>query len=134
MNSGYIPEAIMARLRQTNPEAIALNAGPRLLRDIEASLPVTKLQKVADFAAAFQLIASHAPGTCALLLILDRATVNAHVVLILNANGEPAIIEGQSWGPTYPADTFTTPAEAEARYGTAVDLKLGIVLPPVTGL
>ena len=134
MNSGYIPEAIMARLRQTNPDAIALNAGPRLLRDIEASLPVTKLQNVAHFAAAFQLIASTAPGTCALLLILDRATVNAHVVLLLNDNGEPTIMEGQNWGPTYPADTFTTPAEAEARYGAAVDLKLGIVLPPATAL
>ena len=129
MNSGYIPEAILARLHQTNPEAIALNAGPRLLRDIEASLHV-KLQKVADFAEVFQLMADSTPGTCALLLILDRQTVNAHVVLIVNPNGAPAIIEGQNWGPTYPADTFTTPAQAQARYGAAVDLKLGVVPPP----
>ena len=40
MNSGYIPEAILARLHQTNSEAIAANAGPRLLRDIVASLRV----------------------------------------------------------------------------------------------
>lgn len=126
MNSGYIPEAILARLHQTNPEAIAATAGPRLLRDIEASLRV-KLQKVADFAEAFQLMAGSAPGTSALLLILDRATVNAHVVLILNFNGEPTIIEGQSWGPTYPADAFTTPAAAQARYGSAIDLRLGII-------
>src|SRR5205823_3073538 len=96
MNSGYIPEAILARLHQTNPEAIARNAGPRLLRDIEASLHV-KLQKVTDFAEVFQLMADSALGTSALLLILDQRTVNAHVVLIVNANGLPAIIEGQSW-------------------------------------
>ena len=129
MNSGYIPEAILARLHQTNPEATARNAGPRLLRDIEASLRV-KLQKVADFAEVFELLAGSAPGTCALLLILDRQTVNAHVVLIVNPNGAPAIIEGQSWGPAYPADTLTTPAQAQARYGAAVDLKLGVVPPP----
>jgi hypothetical protein len=128
MNSGYIPEAILARLHQTNPEAIARNAGPRRLRDIEASLHV-KLQKVADFAEVFQLMAGHTPGTCALLLILDRHTVNAHVVLIVNSGGTPTILESQSWGPTYPADTFTTPAQAQARYGTAVDLKLGVVPP-----
>lgn len=130
MNSGYIPEAILARLHQTNSEAIAANAGPRLLRDIEASLRV-KLQKVADFAEVFQLMARGEPGTCALLLILDRQTVNAHVVVIVNANGAPTVIESQSWGPAYPQDTFTTPAEAEARYGAAVDLKLGMVPSPV---
>jgi len=129
MNSGYIPEAILARLHQTNPEAIARNAGPRRLRDIEASLHV-QLQKVADFAEVFRLIAGSAPSTCALLLILDRQTVSAHVVLIVNPDGAPLIIEGQSWGPTYPADTFTTPAQAQARYGAAVDLKLGVVPPP----
>ncbi|MFD2721273.1 toxin glutamine deamidase domain-containing protein [Hymenobacter monticola] len=129
MNSGYIPEAILARLHQTNPEAIALNAGPRLLRDIEASLRV-QLQQVADFAEVFRLMADSAPGTSALLLILDRHTVSAHVVLIVNPDGAPLIIEGQSWGPTYPADTFTTPAQAQARYGAAVDLKLGVVPPP----
>ena len=129
MNSGYIPEAILARLHQTNPEAIALNAGPRLLRDIEAILLV-KLQKVADFAEVFQLMASRESGTCALLLILDRQTVNAHVVVVVNSNGAPTIIEGQNWGPTYPAGTCTTPAEAQARYGAAVDLRLGIVPLP----
>jgi hypothetical protein len=85
---------------------------------------------VAGFAEVFQLMASTEPGTCALLLVLDRQTVNAHVVLIVNSNGAPTIIEGQSWGPTYPADAFTTPAEAQARYGAAVDLKLGIVPAP----
>lgn len=131
MNSGYIPEAILARPHQTNPEAIALNAGPRLLRDIEASLRV-KLQKVGDFTEAFQLMARSEPGTCALLLVLDRQTVNAHVVVIVNANGAPTIMESQNWGPTYPAGTFTTPAEAEARYGSTVDLKLGMVSLPAS--
>lgn len=129
MNSGYIPEAILARLHRTNPDAIAANAGPRLLRDIEAGLRV-KLQKATDFADVFQQLARHEPGTNALLLILDQQTVNAHVVLITNANGMPTIIEGQQWGPTYPQDTFTTPAEAAARYGPTVDLKLGIIPHP----
>jgi hypothetical protein len=126
MNSGYITEAIVARLHGTNPVAVALNAGPRLLRDIEASLQV-KLKKVADFAEVFQLVANYGPGTHALLLILGRHDVNAHVVVITNQKGVPTIIEGQSWGPTYPADVFTSPTEAQARYGTAVDLKLGII-------
>lgn len=130
MNSGYIPEALLGRLYQTNPEAIARNAGPRLLRDIEADLRV-KLLKVADFATVFEQMASSAPGTIALLLILDRQTVNAHVVLIVNTPGSPTIIEGQNWGPTYQADAYTTPAAAQARYGYDVDLKLGIVPPPV---
>lgn len=131
MNSGYIPQAILARLNRTNPDAIAANAGPRRLRDIESDLQV-KLQKVADFDEVFQQMTSSTPGTSALLLILDRSTVNSHVVLILNASGVPTIIEGQSWGPTYPQDTFTTPIQAQARYGTAVDLKLGIIPNPAS--
>lgn len=126
MNSGYITEAIVARLRGTHPAAVAQNAGPRLLRDIEASLGV-QLQKVADFDEVFGRLASHGPGTHALLLILGRHDVNAHVVVITNQKGVPTIIEGQSWGPAYPAGVLTSAAQAQARYGTAVDLKMGLI-------
>ena len=126
MNSGYITDALMARLRQPNSEAVALNQGPRLLRDIEASLQV-KSQKITDFAEAFRLIDSHGPNTHGLLVILSRPDVSTHVVIITNYAGPPTIIEGQSWGPTYPQTAYTSPADAEARYGTAVDLRLGII-------
>jgi hypothetical protein len=130
MNSGYITEALIARLHNTNPEAVAPNMGPRLLRDIEASLRV-KVEKVADFAEAFALVSSHGPGTNALLLILAKKDVRAHVVIITNHNGVPTIIEGQSWGPTYPQGVFTSPVQAQERYGTEVDLKLGIIPSPM---
>jgi len=126
MNSGYITDALMARLRQPDSEAVALNQGPRLLRDIEASLQV-KSQKIANFAEAFRLIDSHGPNTHGLLVILSRPDVSTHVVIITNYSGPPTIVEGQSWGPNYPQAAYTTPAEAEARYGTAVDLRLGII-------
>jgi hypothetical protein len=126
MNSGYITDAIMDRLRHPGSEAVALNQGPRLLRDIEASLGVTS-QPIGDFAEAFRRIASHGPHTHGLLVILSRADVSTHVVIITNYSGPPTIIEGQSWGPAYPQAAYTTPAEAEARYGTAVDLRLGII-------
>ena len=126
MNSGYITDALMARLHGTDPTAVAQNAGPRLLRDIEASLRV-KPKKVADFTEVFHLMAGYGAGTYALLLILGQHDVSAHAVIITNPNGVPTIIEGQQWGPTYPQDIFTSPAEAEARYGTAVDLRLGII-------
>jgi len=126
MNSGYITDALMARLRQPDSEAVALNQGPRLLRDIEASLRV-KSQKIADFSEAFRLIDSHGPNTHGLLVILSRLDVSTHVVIITNYAGPPTIIEGQSWGPAYPQAAYTSPAEAEARYGTAVDLRLGII-------
>lgn len=126
MNSGYITDAIIDRLRHPGSAAVALNQGPRRLRDIEASLRVAP-QKIADFAEAFRLVASHGPNTHGLLVILSRPTVSAHVVIISNYAGPPTIIEGQSWGPAYPQGAYTTPAEAEARYGTAVDLRLGIL-------
>jgi hypothetical protein len=126
MNSGYITEALMARLRHPGSEAVALNQGPRLLRDIEASLGA-KSQPIANFEEAFRLIASHGPNTHGLLVILSRADVSTHVVIITNYAGPPTIIEGQSWGPAYPQSAYTSPAEAEARYGTAVDLRLGII-------
>ena len=126
MNSGYITDALLDRLRHPASEAVALNQGPRLLRDIEASLRV-KSQKITDFAEAFRLIASHGPNTHGLLVILSRADVSTHAVIISNYNGAPTIIEGQSWGPAYPQAAYTSPAEAEARYGTAVDLQLGII-------
>ena len=129
MNSGYITEAILTRLRNPASEAVAPNQGPRLLRDIEASLHV-KTEKIADYAAAFELLASQGPGTHALLLILARQDVSVHAVIITNHQGVPTIIEGQSWGPAYPQGAFTTPAEAAARYGTAVDLRLGIIPNP----
>lgn len=126
MNSGYITEALVARLRDPASEAVAPNKGPRLLRDIEASLHV-KPQPAANFAEVFRLMAGHEPGTHGLLFILARQEVSAHAVIITNHQGAPTIIEGQSWGPAYPQSTYTSPAEAEARYGTAVDLRLGII-------
>ncbi|RZK19626.1 MAG: hypothetical protein EOO56_13880 [Hymenobacter sp.] len=126
MNSGYITEALVARLRDPASEAVAPNRGPRLLRDMEAGLHA-KSQPVADFAEVFRRMAGHEPGTHGLLFILARPDVSAHAVIITNHQGVPTIVEGQCWGPAYPQTTYTSPAEAEARYGTAVDLRLGIV-------
>ncbi|WP_046246006.1 hypothetical protein [Hymenobacter terrenus] len=57
--------------------------------------------------------------------------MNAHVVIITNHDGVPTIIEGQTWGPQYPQGIMTSPAEAQERYGSEVDLKLGIIPNPV---
>lgn len=127
MNDGFIVEAALARLRNTDPEAVALKQGPRLLRDITASLGGVMLTKIRDFAEAFRLLPSDGPDNSALLLILSQELPMGHVVIITNEATETAIIEAQHWGPTYPQTVFYGPAEAEARYGTQVALWFGMV-------
>lgn len=126
MNDGFIVEAAIARLRNLDPEAVALNQGPRLLRDITASLGVT-LTKISDFAEAFRRVPTDGPDCSALLLIVSQELPMGHVVIITNEATETAIIEAQHWGPTYPQAVFANAEEAEARYGTQAALWLGMI-------
>lgn len=132
MNDGFIVEAAIARLRNIDPDAVALNQGPRLLRDIIASLGGVQLVKINDFAEAFRLVPTDGPDRSALLLIVSQELPMAHIVVISNETTETAIIEAQHWGPTYPQTVFANAAEAEARYGTQAALWLGTVPPTVT--
>lgn len=132
MNDSFIVEAAIARLRNIDPEAVALNQGPRLLRDITTSLGVT-LTAVADFEEAFRRVPTDGADCSALLLIVSQELPMGHVVLISNEATETAIIEAQHWGPAYPQAVFVHAAEAQARYGTQVKLWLGVIPPSPAG-
>lgn len=129
MNSGYITEAVIARLHHSDPQAIARNAGPRLLRDIETSLHVA-LEHVQDLAEAFLIMERHGPGTNALLSLVSRERAAGHVVIIVNQDGQPTIIEGQAWGPAYLQNVYTSAAQAAARYGEDAEVGLALIPQP----
>ena len=131
-NCSHITEAVVARLRGIDPEAVAPDAPTRTIRQIEA-IHNTAFAFGTDFHEAFNTIANSPEGTIGLLLTVPKTEgdVMGHVVTIVNRKGIPTIIEGQHWDAYNPAETITSSTRAARRYGDEDRVHLGLaILPP----
>ncbi|RZK19624.1 MAG: hypothetical protein EOO56_13870 [Hymenobacter sp.] len=134
-NCADIATALIARLRGTNPEAVAGDTPVQFIPDIEATHNV-KFDFGQDFHQAFNTIRNSPEGTIGLLVMVPKVPGMGHVVTIVNQEGVPTILEGQRWDPFNPAEVITSSSRAERRYGNPdkVHLGLAIVSPPTEPL
>ncbi|RZJ87016.1 MAG: hypothetical protein EOO60_12705 [Hymenobacter sp.] len=132
-NCADIATAAIARLRGTDPEAIAGDTPVQFIPDIEATHN-TIFSFDQDFHQAFNTIRESPEGTIGLLVIVPKVPGMGHVVAIVNNGGVPTIIEGQRWDAYNPVEAIISSSRAERRYGDPekVHLGLAIVPPPTT--
>jgi hypothetical protein len=138
-NCTHITEAVVARLRGTDPEAVAPADGQlRKIPEIEAMHGITfQREPGTDFHKAFRDIESQPEGTIGLLVMLPKGPGSmGHIVTVVNNNGKATIIEGQHRDMLNPAELITSSTRAERRYGDedATHLMLAILPPPNTSL
>jgi hypothetical protein len=133
-NCTHITEAVVARLRGTDPEAVAPDAPTRNLLQIEELYATTFDFADQDFHKAFNTIANSPEGTIGLLVTIPKDEAEdgmGHIVTIVNNKGVPTIIEGQHWDPYNPAGIITSSTWAARRYGDEDKVHLGLaILPP----
>jgi hypothetical protein len=134
-NCTQITEALVARLRGTDPEAVAPADGQtRNLLQVEALYGTTFDFADQDFHKAFNTIANSPEGTIGLLVTLPKEESEdgmGHIVTIVNNKGVPTIIEGQHWNAYNPAEIITSSTRAARRYGDEDQVHLGLaILPP----
>lgn len=131
-NCSQITEAVIARLRGTDPEAVAGDEPTRTLEEIEG-LYGTKFEPLADFHAAFNTINASPEGTIGLIAMGPRevtADSMGHIVTIVNHQGKATIIEGQHWSGYAPVETITSPTRAVRRYGDTDTTEYAFTLVP----
>lgn len=131
-NCSHITEAVIARLRGTDPEAVAPNEGTRTFEEIE-NLYDAKFEPASNFHKIFDLINDSPEGTIGLIMMGPRVVTDesmGHIVTIVNHNGKATIIEAQHWGPYDPVETITSSTRAARRYGDEDVTELGFTLIP----
>jgi hypothetical protein len=138
-NCTHITEAVVARLRGTDPEAVAPATGQlRKIPEIEAMYGITfQREPGTDFHKAFREIESQPEGTIGLFVMLPKGPgTMGHIVTVVNNNGKATIIEGQHRNAYNPAELITSSTLAERRYGDedATHLMMAILPPPNTSL
>jgi hypothetical protein len=114
-NCGKIIDAVVARLRGTDPNATAPAGQDGTWTDIEQRFN-TKIQWGQSLDSAYQDVAAGGDGTIG---VLGNAFSNGrdyHVVIIANDNGTVGIAEGQDWGKGQLPGVITDPKKASARY------------------
>lgn len=132
-NCTHITEAVVARLRGTDPEAVAPDLPARSLAELEAAHNTT-IEFGKNFYDIFQQIGEADEGTAAVVVTLPKEGGMGHVVTITKHNGTATIIEGQDWGPGLAREVITSPTRAIRRYGDedAVHVGLGLIPPNLT--
>ena len=135
-NCSQITEAVVARLRGTDPEAVAPKDGQtRQVPEIE-KIHNTTFAFGTDFHKAFRKIENSPEGTIGLLVMIPKGPGSmGHIVTVVNHKGVATIIEGQHWDAYNPAETITSSTRAARRYGDEDQVHLGLaILPPPTPL
>jgi len=131
-NCADIATAAIARLRGTDPEAVAGDTPVQFIPDIEATHNTT-FSFDQDFHQAFNIIRDSPEGTIGLLVMVPKVPGMGHVVTIVNNGGVPTIIEGQRWDAYNPVEVITSSSRAERRYGDPDKVHLGLaIVPPTT--
>ncbi|UOG74478.1 toxin glutamine deamidase domain-containing protein [Hymenobacter tibetensis] len=132
-NCTHITEAVVARLRGTNPDAVAPDLPARSLAELEA-VHNTTVEFGKNFYDIFKQIQEAEEGTAAVVVTLPKEGGIGHVVTITNHNGTATIIEGQDWGPGLTKEVITSPSRAIRRYGDeeAVHVGLGLIPSPTS--
>ncbi|WP_319613315.1 PAAR domain-containing protein [Acidiphilium acidophilum] len=114
-NCGNIIDAVVARLRGTNPNAVAKNTLDGTFPQIETRFK-TKFRKIGSLADAYQHLQKAGPGSIGLIGIIYPGGSGSHVVTIANVGGTVGIVEGQNWSASEPAEAITNSAAAVSRY------------------
>ena len=114
-NCGKIIDAVVARLRGTDPNATAPSGKDGTWPDIEQRFN-TKIQWGQSIDSAYQDVAAGGDGTIGVLGIAFSNGRDYHVVIIANDHGTVGIVEGQDWGKGQLQGVITDPKKASARY------------------
>ncbi|MGH6838395.1 MAG: toxin glutamine deamidase domain-containing protein [Methylocella sp.] len=114
-NCGKIIDAVVARLRGTDPNATAPIGKDGTWDDIEQRFN-TKFQWGQSLDSAYQEVAAGGDGTIGVIGIGYSDGKNSHVVVIANDHGTVGIVEGQNCGKGRPPGMITDPKEANTRY------------------
>ncbi len=114
-NCGHIIDAVVARLRGTDPHAVAKTGLDGTFPQIEKRFG-TKFRRTGSVDDAYQQLRKAGPGSIGLLGIVYPNGGGAHVVAIANVNGTVGIVEGQSWSAGEPAGAIANAAAATSRY------------------
>ncbi len=112
-NCGHIIDAVIARLRGTDPKAVAQAGLDGSWADILKRYN-TKIQLGISFDEAFKRVREGGNGTIAIIGIVFKNGLS-HVVVITNDNGAVGIVEGQST-KKHPKKVIYTAEEAYERY------------------
>ncbi len=130
-NCGHIIDAVVARLRGTDPNATAPIGKDGTWTDIEQRFN-TKIQWGQDLDTAYQDVAAGGNGTIAIIGILPSDDRTPHVVIMANDGDEVGIVEGQDWSNGQRRGVITDPKKANARYNSDGRSNIGIgILPPM---
>lgn len=128
-NCGHIIDAVIARVKGTDPDAVAPNEQDGSFDEIEKRHG-TQLKWGQTFEQAFDQVNSGPEGTTAVVGIIYGGGAASHVVVISKLNGQATIIEGQDWGAGNPREAITTPQRANERYNPDGRSNVGVgVLP-----
>lgn len=129
-NCTHITEAVVARLRGTDPAATAPNEPTRNLIELEELHNVT-VEFGKDFYEVFDIIRNSPEGTIGIVVFFPKVEGMGHVITITNQRGLPHIIEGQYKSPYEPCEVITSPSRAVTRYGDTDRIDVGLaILPP----
>jgi hypothetical protein len=129
-NCGNIIDAVVARLRGTNPNATAPDKQDGSFPDIEKRFGTT-LDWNHSLDDAYDAVKKGGNGTVAIVGIIYSGGTASHVVVLANDNGKVGIVEGQSWSPTQNAGFITDQKAANDRYSPdgKSNVGFGIILP-----
>jgi hypothetical protein len=114
-NCGNIMDAVVARLRGTNPKATAPAETDGNWDNIEARLN-TKIEWGQTLENIYQHVANSGNGAIGVIGILNSDSKNSYVVIIANDHGTVGIVEGQDWGNGNGAGPILAPKKADLRY------------------
>lgn len=128
INCGFIIDAVVARLRGTDPKATAPNQQDGSFSDIEKRFSTT-IQWNQTMQGAFDQVQAGGNGTTAIIGI-QYGGGGAHVITMVNDNGTVGIVEGQTWDKNDPAGFITDPAIANARYNPDGKSNIGVGVVP----
>jgi len=126
-NCGFIIDAVVARLRGTDPNATAPDRRDGSFSDIEKRMG-TAIKWNQSLQAAFDQVQAGGPGTIGVMGIEHDGS--SHVVIIANVGGKVGIIEGQNWGAGQPAGMIYSVAAANARYNPDGRSNIGFGILP----
>ena len=128
VNCGNIIDAVVARLRGTNPAATAPAGGDGTFGQIATRLNTT-ITWGQSFATAFNQVQAGGDGTMAVIGI-QYAGGGSHVVIMANDRGTVGIVEGQNWGPGQGAGVIDNAGAANARYNSGGGSNIGVGIIP----
>lgn len=129
-NCGYITNAVVDRIKGTDPSETAPDKGPVGVSFMEQRNN-THITFGKTLNEAFDAVKQGGNGTVAIVVILwPPPGSGGHVVALSNDGGVVGIVEGQDWGPGQPKEVITDVSAANQRYNPDGKSIIGYGLVP----